>query len=307
MDVTLAAVIPSYNRATLLKRAIESVLAQRRRPDEIVVVDDGSTDDTPDVVAEYEPDINFVRKKNEGVSSARNEGVRAAGTEFVAFLDSDDLWYPDHLARMENAIMRSGGAADLYFSDLELEPSRGGGSAWSSSRFSISGDYVLRDDPTPWVFLDVQPMWIQASIVRRDAYLAVGGCDHRLTCREDTHLFFKLGLAGSACAVAGCAGVLSGESPDSLTRTFSSANATYWRCTALLYGDLLDAGKSRMTIEQRRTLARRLADAHWMLARDDGLRVPRDALHHLRNATRLDPGLVPRRVARRLAKAMKLN
>jgi glycosyltransferase involved in cell wall biosynthesis len=304
---SLAAVIPTYNRASVLGRAIDSVLAQDRRPNEIIVVDDGSSDNTHEVVAKYGGVVRLIRKENGGVSSARNVGVRESRSDFIAFLDSDDSWYGDHLARIEQAIVKTGGVAGLYFTDLELAPSRGGGSAWYQSDFSIDGSHELRQDASRWVFLDIQPMCIQASVVRRDAYVAVGGCNPRLSCREDTHLFFKLGLSTSICAVAGCAGMLDGDSPDSLTTTFSSAHETYWRCAAWLYSDVLDEDADRLTVEQRRVLARRLADAHWMLAKSVGVGSPGSALHHLHDSIRHDPSLVPRRVARRLAKAARLK
>ncbi len=304
---SLAAVIPTYNRASVLERAIDSVLAQNRRPNEIIVVDDGSSDNTHEVVAKYGRTIRLIRKENGGVSSARNAGVRESTSDFIAFLDSDDSWYQDHLARIEDAIVSTRGSAGLYFSDLELAPSRGGGSAWHLSGFSIEGSHELRQDARPWVFLDIQPMTIQASVVRRDAYIAAGGCNPSLPCREDTHLFFKLGLSTSICAVAGCAGVLAGDSADSLTTTFSPAHETYWRCTAWLYSDVLDEAGDRLTVEQRRALARRLADAHWMLAMSSGASSPGNALHHLHDAIRHDPSLVPRRVARRLARAARLK
>jgi glycosyltransferase involved in cell wall biosynthesis len=299
---SLSAVIPTYDRAPVLERAIDSVLAQNRRPNEIIVVDDGSSDNTHEVVARYGRSIRFIRKENGGVSTARNAGVRESRSDFIAFLDSDDFWYPDHLARIEDAIVSTQGSAGLYFSDLELAPSRGGGSAWHLSGFSIDGSHELRQDARPWVSLDIQPMTIQASAARRDAYIAAGGCNPSLRCREDTHLFFKLGLSTPMCAVAGCAGVLAGDGAGSLTTTFSSAHETYWRCTAWLYDDVLDEAGDRLTVEQRRALARRLADAHWMLAMSSGAGSPGKTLHHLQHAIRHDPSLVPRRVARRLAR-----
>ena len=111
---TIAAVIPVYNRAGLIGRAIESALGQMRPPDEIVVVDDGSTDDTAAVAAAYGHPVRVIRQPNSGVSVARNLGITQTNCEFIAFLDSDDLWDPLHLQQMEGAIIATEGRAVLY-------------------------------------------------------------------------------------------------------------------------------------------------------------------------------------------------
>ncbi len=83
-------IIPVYNRERFIARAIESVLAQTYRDFELIVVDDGSTDSTPEIVARYP--VRLLRQENRGVSAARNRGIAAARGEIIAFLDSDDAW-----------------------------------------------------------------------------------------------------------------------------------------------------------------------------------------------------------------------
>ncbi len=94
---TVTVIIPSYNRTQFLKEAIGSVLAQDFRDFELIVVDDGSTDDTLQLLDSY-PEIRVVRQNHRGVSTARNAGVARASGRFVAFLDSDDLWLPGKLS-----------------------------------------------------------------------------------------------------------------------------------------------------------------------------------------------------------------
>ncbi len=94
MAATVGLIIPTYNRAEMLGQAIESVLAQSRVPDEIIVVDDGSTDGTWELLQGYPPPVYAFRQRNRGRSNARNEGIERCGADFVCFLDSDDLLVP---------------------------------------------------------------------------------------------------------------------------------------------------------------------------------------------------------------------
>ena len=94
----ISVVIPTYNRYTFLKRAIASVMAQTYQPSEIIVVDDGSTDTTADIQKDF-PQIQYIYQKNSGVSSARNLGIEHASSEWIAFLDSDDVWLEEKLAK----------------------------------------------------------------------------------------------------------------------------------------------------------------------------------------------------------------
>jgi len=95
----VSVIIPTYNRAHLLGRAIESVLAQTFRDFELIVVDDGSTDCTGELLRSFGSSVRSVVQLNRGVSAARNHGIRVASGELLAFLDSDDEWLPDKLER----------------------------------------------------------------------------------------------------------------------------------------------------------------------------------------------------------------
>jgi glycosyltransferase involved in cell wall biosynthesis len=298
---TIAVVIPTYERAHLIGRAIETALTQRRPPNELFVVDDGSTDSTEAVVRSYENDVKYVRKDNGGVSSARNRGVELAVSDFIAFLDSDDIWYDDHLARISDAMDATSGRAVLYFSDLDLAEARGGGSGWDSAGFSIPGSHELADRGLSWALRPIQPMFIQASVINRGTYRAIGGCSERLACREDTHLFLKLALAGASCAVAGRAGLLSGDAGESsLSNVFGSSDLTYLECSRLLYQDFLDIEGKALTRSEKRVISRRLAQAHWDLAVRLGRRCDASAAPHLAHALRIDPRMAVRRVRGRV-------
>jgi GT2 family glycosyltransferase len=113
----VSVVIPTYNRATIIGRAIESALAQTHRNIEIVIADDGSSDDTRTIVESYGPRVVYVRQANAGVSAARNFGMRHARGEFIAFLDSDDSWEPWKL-EAQVAALRRHPKAGLVWTDM---------------------------------------------------------------------------------------------------------------------------------------------------------------------------------------------
>ena len=97
MSPTVSVIIPTYNRWPMVGEAIESVLAQSYRSWELIVVDDGSTDDTSERLALYGSKIKYISRQRSGVAAARNHGIASATGQYVAFLDSDDLWMPRKL------------------------------------------------------------------------------------------------------------------------------------------------------------------------------------------------------------------
>ena len=95
---SVSVIVPTFNRSGPLLRALQSIAAQTHSPDEVIVVDDGSEDDTQQIVNGKFPDTVYLQQKNQGVSSARNLGINAARGEWIALLDSDDEWLPGKLA-----------------------------------------------------------------------------------------------------------------------------------------------------------------------------------------------------------------
>ena len=88
----VSVIIPTYNRSSVLSRAIDSVLRQSFKDFELIVVDDGSTDNTKELIEKYSDQITYIYQDNKGVSAARNKGLEHAKGEWIAFLDSDDEW-----------------------------------------------------------------------------------------------------------------------------------------------------------------------------------------------------------------------
>src|SRR5262249_33901781 len=119
----VSVIIPTYNRASAVRSAITSALRQTHPQIEVIVVDDGSTDDTKATLAAFGDSIRALHQPNAGVSAARNTALRHARGEFVAFLDSDDEWFDWKLAA-QVAAMRGNPAAGLVWTDMSaVDPS----------------------------------------------------------------------------------------------------------------------------------------------------------------------------------------
>ncbi len=117
MNNSISIIIPTYNRAGLVGRSVASALAAISPGDEIIVVDDGSTDDTASTLLPYRDKIRYIRTENVGPGAARNTGIDAAGCPLVAFLDSDDEWLPDKIY-LQRKVMTAFPKIVFCFTDL---------------------------------------------------------------------------------------------------------------------------------------------------------------------------------------------
>ena len=174
MFPTISAVIPTYNRGELAVRAVESVLNQTRQPEEIILVDDGSLDDTRQLISQYEHKVTYLYQENSGSAVARNNGIQNAKSEWIALLDSDDTWDKEYLSRMKEIITLTQGVGNYYFADTIMPPEKGGGSLWQALDFHIDGNYEIRQNGTEWAIMNIQPMMLQSTIIKRSSFLAVG-------------------------------------------------------------------------------------------------------------------------------------
>jgi glycosyltransferase involved in cell wall biosynthesis len=266
--IDISVVIPTYNRAPLACRAVDSVLAQTFRPAEVIVVDDGSTDDTRVRLERYGSSIRFVHQPNAGASVARNHGVEESHSPWIAFLDSDDVWVADHLERIVAAIEATAGGAAFYFSDMQLPVAEGGGTLWDHIGFTFTGPYAFTQNAASWVLMERQPTMLQSCVVAKETYLATGGLRPELRLAHDTHLFVLLGVGRSACAVAGLGTVQTADDDAGtrLTSIHSSRTRKYWEENLRLWLDVRHQ-VVRLTSQERRIVGSYVAEARWRLAR----------------------------------------
>lgn len=193
----VSVVIPTFNRVGIVERAIDSLRRQLLTPLEIIVVDDGSTDATPAVLASFGESIRVIRQPNRGVSAARNAGIHAATGAWVAFLDSDDEWEPDKLARQLDAAARD---PEIILHAANGAVCQGRDEREWADFFAVRGkvwndaDQKRLDDPLEWV---LNAMFMTPGVMARRAdLLAVGGFDQSLSMFEDLDLLARLALRG---------------------------------------------------------------------------------------------------------------
>jgi glycosyltransferase involved in cell wall biosynthesis len=182
---TVSVVIPTYNSGTFLGGAIQSVLAQTYSDFEVIVVDDGSTDNTESVVHSFGDRVCYVRQENKGAGAARNHGIKRSRGKYVAFLDADDLWLPGKLAAQIPLLDRDH-EIGLIYSDWTVVPEQG----------EVEPSY-LRNRPSAsgYVFDDlVQCGFILTSgtVVRRSCLDDVGYFDETLSIAQDYDLWLRI-------------------------------------------------------------------------------------------------------------------
>jgi glycosyltransferase involved in cell wall biosynthesis len=283
----ITAIIPTFNRSRLVRRAIESALAQTVRPSQVIVVDDGSSDDTAEVCSRYAGRIEYVRQKNQGVSAARNQGIRLVRHPWTAFLDSDDYWAPTHLEKVSAAIAGTSGHARFYFTDMALPAESGHGTLWEKIGFQFPGPFLLEPNATDWALSQRQPCPLPCSVFRTDILRLSGGFDVRYRAMEDTELFCRTGIGGPACAVNTVGGFETADDLEHnrLTRIVHSRSESCWEHECMLWSGLLERFPD-LPPEYRRGLRYSLAVAHWRLSRLHwrSLRLARSARNFVESA-----------------------
>ncbi|MEJ5358231.1 MAG: glycosyltransferase [Desulfobacterales bacterium] len=205
----VAVILPTFNRAWCLAEAVESVLSQTYRDFELIVVDDGSSDGTAELLARYEGRLRAIRRENRGVSAARNAGVAASRSPLLAFLDSDDLWLPGKLARQVAFFEAHPEAAICQTGEI-----------WVRNGRRVNPGLRHRK-PSGWIFepsLELCLVSPSAVMVRRSLFEEVGPFDESLPACEDYDLWLRVSLRHPVFLLPEPAVVKRGGHPDQLSR-----------------------------------------------------------------------------------------
>lgn len=221
---SVAAVVPLYNGRAFILEALASIRAQSWLAVEIVVVDDGSSDEGAALVAEHYPEARLLRQANGGEAAARNRGIEEARSDYIALLDQDDLWHPRKLER-QMALLEGPPALDWVLARQEMVALDEPGADW------VRPDFLGRPLPgyVPGCLL-----------ARRSAFQRVGLFRTDVAIGSDTDWFFRAADAGLPTAMHG--EVL-------LTRRIHSANAS--RNAGAYYGGLLQVVRDLMLRRRR--------------------------------------------------------
>lgn len=185
----VSVVLPTFNRAKTLERAISSVLNQTFRDIELIIIDDGSTDESSLILRKYADlgNVRLISSSRRGCSAARNLGVAASVGTFIAFQDSDDEWVATKLEAAVSALTTAGRDAGIFYSDMTMVQENGSSIAHKSP--DIRRDGFIND-----VTLDYQVVGIgiQSAVIRRECFDQVGLFDEALPRFIDLDLFIRL-------------------------------------------------------------------------------------------------------------------
>lgn len=204
----ISVVIPTYNRARQVQAALKSVLAQTYPEFEVIVVDDGSTDGTGEALQYISQQggnckpIRYFFQPNQGQSSARNKGIAEARGEWVAFLDSDDVWLPEKLESQMRAIEQFKSKCGVCITDVRLVDNLG----MDTTAFRETGKRYeetlgIAPEAVGSLVKTREPFWVSALLVRTDVAKQVGWFDPQIRYAEDHDFLFRLSLATSFCYV----------------------------------------------------------------------------------------------------------
>lgn len=206
----VSVIIPTYNRWPLVRDAIESVLAQSYRLFEIIVIDDGSTDDTARKLAGFGTNLRLIEQPQRGVSAARNSGARVARGHYLAFLDSDDLWFPEKLA-IQTAFMEDHAEIEICQTDeiwirggLRVNP--------KAKHRKPSGDIFRRS-------LELCLVSPSAVMMTRELFNRSGGFDENLPVCEDYDLWLRIASKHSIPLIAKALTIKRGGHDDQLSHS----------------------------------------------------------------------------------------
>ena len=179
----ISVIIPTYNRKHTLQRAIDSVLAQKFKPFEIIIVDDGSKDGTKEWLLQNYPSVQYIHQPNNGVSSARNKGIQISQGSWIALLDSDDEWMPEKLEYQSRFIEVNRNSSFCHTNEIWI---RNGVRVNQMKKHKKYGGDIFKH------CLDICRISPSSSIIKKDVFEEVGAFDESLTVCEDYDLWLRV-------------------------------------------------------------------------------------------------------------------
>jgi len=191
----VSVVIPAYNAARTLPTTLDSVLNQGSAVCEVLVVDDGSQDDSAALLTQRFPTVRVIRQDNAGVAAARSRGVELARGDWIAFLDADDLWLPGKLNAQLEALAKQP-ACRLAYTAWAVWPSEDARPEprWLQDVLASADDPSRWSGPSGWIYPELLlgcEVWTSTVLMERELFVELGGFDPKLTIGEDYDLWLR--------------------------------------------------------------------------------------------------------------------
>ncbi len=267
MEPLVSVIIPTYNRSAVIGRTIENIFAQTYLSVELIIVDDGSTDDTQMKLREFLGRIRVITQANAGPAVARNRGAEVARGEIIAFQDSDDLWKPTKLARQVSLLTKYGKSVPCCICNAIMGVVDG--KEWTSF-----GDSVIRPEHREGLWLNVPEvlatrfvLFNQTVAIRREAFEKVGGFRNDLKYLEDYDLPLRLSLEGPWAFIRDPLIIYGEGSPESFSQQALREPVVLRECAVEIFESILERVKNQGgNTRLRRLLAQRLRMLRWLLA-----------------------------------------
>jgi len=238
----ISVIIPTFNRRDFLVAAVDSVVSQTFGDFELIVVDDGSTDGTGDVMARYADRVIYVVQENRGVSAARNHGIDLARGEYISFLDSDDLWMPTKLEKQVKFFQGHPSAQVCYTDELWIRRGRQVNPRKRHAKHS------------GWIYAHCLPLCIispSSVCLRREVLDTVGYFDPELPVCEDYDLWLRVAARYPVHFIAERLIVKRGGHPDQLShRSWGNDRYRVRALVKMLENGILDQNLRVMTIDE---------------------------------------------------------
>ena len=256
----VSVIIPTFNRSATIVDAVQSVMDQTHGSIEIIVVDDGSTDDTVAKLKEFSSRITLLRQANEGPSAARNHGVKAATGEILAFLDSDDTWLPEKIERQVALMEGCDKEMACCICNASID---NGPNAQKTDSFLVSG---IRPALNEGIWLNPAEvlssrfiLFNQVAAIRRDAFVRLGGYDKRLRLLEDYDLALRLAARGGVWGIISSPLVIKRNDTCGIGVECCNDRMAHAKALRTVFAGVFESGVIRQP-QMRRNIHRRLRE-----------------------------------------------